>query len=303
MHEYNRMPNPAQKLLKWYDKHGRALPWRNTRDPYRILVSEVMLQQTQVPRVLLFYGRWIRRFPSWKALARASNAQVIREWAGLGYNRRALMLRNIARQVVERGVPKSEAQWRELKGVGPYTAAALACFSLHERTMPVDTNIRRVLNRFLRGVLYHRSYKSYTTHGQLNTLLPKRGRFYDVPQALFDLATLVCKKIPDCAVCPLRAECKAAKKFLSGRVRVPKAMVKKPLERRHRNKKYPDRIYRGRILAMVRQSPRGAKLSEMGQTCDPSFDPTRDSVWFEAMVDRLVADNLVVRRGDRLTLP
>lgn len=291
---------PAAKLLKWYDKHGRSLPWRETRDPYRILVSEVMLQQTQVPRVLLFYKRWLELFPSWTELAAASNAQVIHAWAGLGYNRRGLMLRDIARQIVVRGVPKSETEWLELKGVGPYTAAALACFSLHERTMPVDTNIRRVLQRVLKGRPFPTSELAAKT---ATNFLPARGRFYDVPQALFDLATDVCKKNPLCAVCPLRADCKAAPKFLAGSVRIPKQSVKKPHERRHRDKPHPDRIYRGRILARVRQAPRGLALGTLGSRVDPAFDVALDAAWLEAMVDRLVSDGLLSRRGNLMFLP
>ncbi len=299
---YPQLPMLAtSKLLRWYDRHGRDLPWRKTRDPYCILISEIMLQQTQVPRVLLFYSRWLKRFPNFSTLAKASNADVIHAWAGLGYNRRALMLRDIAREVVRRGVPKTEAQWRELKGIGPYTAAALACFSLHERTMPIDTNIRRVLARFKHGIPYRFHIRSDRTY-RVSGLLPKKGRFYDIPQALFDLASAVCKKIPDCASCPLKTECKAAPKFLSGRVRTPRQMVKKPLESRHRNKKFPDRIYRGRILAIVRQSPRGAHLSDIGQMCDESFDAKKDSAWLEAVVNRLVKDELVTRQGNTLFL-
>lgn len=166
------------KLLKWYDKHGRDLPWRKTRDPYCILVSELMLQQTQVPRVLVFYPRWLATFPDWHALASASNADVIKAWAGLGYNRRALMLRDIAKQVVEKGVPQSEEAWRELKGIGPYTSAALAAFSLHHRTMPVDTNIRRVLARVLLGKPFPDLKDDDVIRDAAETFLPKRGDIF-----------------------------------------------------------------------------------------------------------------------------
>ena len=120
----------AQKLIAWYDANGRDLPWHRSRDPYRILVSEIMLQQTQVPRVLLFYAGWLKRFPDWAALAKASNADVIRAWAGLGYNRRAIVLRDIARQILAQlatcDFRLATFDWQRLKGIGPYTAAALA---------------------------------------------------------------------------------------------------------------------------------------------------------------------------------
>jgi A/G-specific adenine glycosylase len=293
---------PAEKLLAWYGRNGRRLPWRGTRDAYRILVSEMMLQQTQVHRVLAFYPRWLKTFPDWRSLAAAGNAQVISQWSGLGYNRRALMLRDIARQVVEHGLPKSEAAWFELKGIGPYTAAALASFSLHERTMPIDTNIRRTLGRLLLA----KPFPVPTDDGRIrkaaDAFMPKAGDVSDLPQALFDLATLVCKKNPDCAECPMRSVCPAAAKFLSGQVRVPKRSVKKPSELLHRNKPYPDRIYRGRILKLAGRTG-GFPIAKLGESVDPGFVETKDGPWLAAMIDRLSADGLIKKHGGVLTLP
>lgn len=283
----------AQKLLRWFDAHGRDLPWRQTRDPYRILVSEIMLQQTQVPRVVLFYAKWLKRFPHWESLARASNADVIRAWAGLGYNRRAIMLRDIARIVSKSGVPISEEDWRALKGVGPYTAAALAAFSLRERAFPIDTTIRRVGDRLLLGVPFPNPKQDERLRTAGMNFLPARGRFYDVPQALFDLATAICTKDPSCATCPMRTDCPAAKKFLSGRVRIPKMMIKKTVESRHRDKKYPDRIYRGRILKLIRESKNGVSLKTIGPNIDPAFNTERDEAWLLRMLDRMEKDGMV----------
>lgn len=289
-------------LLRWYDKHGRDLPWRKTRDPYRILVSEIMLQQTQVSRGLIFYERWLAQFPDWEALAGASNADVIRAWAGLGYNRRALMLRDIARQVVERGVPVSEGAWRELKGIGPYTASAISAFALRQRTVPVDTNIRRTLGRLLFGVPYPQPAIDEKIRRAIDRILPKRGRFYDVPQALFDLATMHCTKVPACATCPMRASCPAASRFLSGKVRTPKQMVKKAVESKHRDKPFPDRIYRGRILKLVRESG-SVQIAKIGPSVDPAFDADKDAGWVRDMVERLQADGMLSRHGSKVTLP
>lgn len=291
----------AQKLLSWYDRHGRHLPWRKTRDPYRILVSEIMLQQTQVSRGLMFYDRWITQFPNWKSLAAASNADVIHAWAGLGYNRRALMLRDIARQMVEKSektlkyrVPKTEKEWMELKGIGPYTAAAICAFALKQRTLPIDTNIRRVGNRLLLGL----PYPPHTTDDRrlraaMDRFMPKTGRFYDVPQALFDLAVSSCTKIPSCTTCPLRNVCPAAVTFLSGRVRVPKAMIKKAVEKRHRNKPFPDRIYRGRILKAVREHAGSRPIRQIGSLIDPDYDSSLDADWLHNMIGRMEKDGMV----------
>jgi len=291
----------AQRLLRWYDAHGRALPWRHTQDPYRILVSEIMLQQTQVSRGLLFYDKWLKRFPDWTSLARATNAQVIRAWAGLGYNRRALMLRDIARQIVHQGdqVPKTREEWLALKGIGPYTSAAIAAFASHQRELPIDTNIRRVLGRLLLGIPYPQPSVDDRLRRSTDRILPKRGRFYDVPQALFDLATMICTKTPTCATCPLRTDCPAAKKFLSGRVRTPKTMSKKSTESRHRDKPHPDRIFRGRILREARNE---ISIKELGARIDPQFDPTQDTDWLMAMITRMERDGLVRRSGGVLML-
>jgi A/G-specific adenine glycosylase len=291
----------ATRLLAWYDREGRDLPWRKTRDPYRILVSEIMLQQTQVSRGLIFYARWLKRFPTWESLARASNADVLKAWAGLGYNRRALMLREIAKQVVERNVPSSEAEWRALKGIGPYTAAAISLFSQKQRTVPIDTNTRRVWARAFLGV----PYPDPKDDGRVRVAAAKatpKTRHDDFVQATFDLATAICKKIPDCAVCPLRSQCKAAPKFLAGGVIAPKRMVKKAAEKKHRDKPYPDRIYRGRILKLARESRTGLTLSNIGPSVDPSFDRRQDAAWIAAMIVRLEKDDMVKKRDGRVFL-
>src|SRR5919206_1506663 len=142
------MPGPQhdmERLLRgWFAEQGRDLPWRRTRDPYSILVSEVMLQQTQVERVIPRYLAWLGRWPTVEALAAASPGDVIREWQGLGYNRRGLNLHRAAHLVAERGWPDDLTQ---LPGVGPYTAAAVASFAFGRDDLPVDTNVRRVQER------------------------------------------------------------------------------------------------------------------------------------------------------------
>lgn len=284
---------PWSTLLRWYRSHGRDLPWRHTRDPYRILVSEMMLQQTQVSRVLDFYQVWIKKFPSFRALAKASNADVIHAWAGLGYNRRALMLRDIARNITKNRLPKTESEWLELKGIGPYTAAALAAFSLHQKTIPVDTNIRRVLGRTFLGKPYPQISDDVRIKEHIGPQQP------DIWQAVFDLATSVCTKKPDCANCPLNKNCLSAPKFLSGKIKTPARMVKKSAENIRTGKKYPDRIYRGRILALVRKQP--IRASSIGPLVDPSFS-TKDKHWMENMVDRLIRDGLLKRIDKTLVL-
>jgi A/G-specific adenine glycosylase len=170
-----------QLLLAWFSEHARDLPWRRTRDPYAILVSEVMLQQTQVERVVPRYLRWLERWPTVAVLADASTADVIREWQGLGYNRRAVNLQRAARVVAETGWPDDLT---ELPGIGPYTAAALANFAFGRLVLPLDTNVRRVQER--------------TGH----EFGPAAA------QALMDLGATVClARVPRCGVCPLARDC------------------------------------------------------------------------------------------------
>jgi A/G-specific adenine glycosylase len=289
-------------LLRWYAREGRDLLWRKTKDPYRILVSEIMLQQTQVSRVLEFYRRWLKRFPTWHALARASNNDVIHAWAGLGYNRRGLMLRDIARQVVAHGVPKSRDEWLALKGVGPYTSAALASFCLREPAVPIDTNIRRVLGRALLGKTFPVLADDARIERAALKSWPNNDRACDLPQALFDLAVAVCVKSPACTICPLKTQCKAAPKFLSGRVRIPKRTIKKANETKHRNKPHPDRIYRGRILTEL-QTKESILLSKIGARIDPTFDPKQDADWVRNMIERMMKDGLLQVTGSRARLP
>jgi len=172
----------VQELLSaWFGQKGRRLPWRETRDPYAILVSEVMAQQTQVDRVVPRWHAWLERWPTSDALAAASPADVIREWQGLGYNRRALNLHRAAQQIAAHGWPDDLT---ELPGVGRYTADALACFAFGRDVLPVDVNVRRVQERT--GVAFGAA----------------------AAQALMDLGATVClARVPRCGACPLAERC------------------------------------------------------------------------------------------------
>jgi A/G-specific adenine glycosylase len=170
-----------RRLLAWFEELGRALPWRHTRDPYAILVSEVMLQQTQVERVIPRYEAWLERWPTVESLATATRAEIIRAWQGLGYNRRAVNLHRAAETVARSGWPDDLTK---LPGVGRYTAAAVRRFAFGEAVLPVDTNVRRVQERT------RRSFSPAAAH------------------ALMDLGATVClARIPRCGVCPLASEC------------------------------------------------------------------------------------------------
>jgi A/G-specific adenine glycosylase len=177
-------------LLKWYARSARDLPWRRTTDPYAVLVSELMLQQTQVARVVPKYEAWLERWPTPAALAAAPREAVLAEWVGLGYNRRALALWEAARIVARDGWPED---LRELPGVGPYTAAAVGSFAFGRQEVAVDVNVARVLARV--GA----------------PLAPPAGRAADFNQAMMELGATVCRaRSARCPACPLAAGCASA---------------------------------------------------------------------------------------------
>jgi A/G-specific adenine glycosylase len=204
-------------LLAWYAENARDLPWRRTRDPYAILVSEVMLQQTQVARVVPRYVEWLARWPTVETLAAAPRAEVIRAWQGLGYNRRAVGLHRAAQVVTASGWPDDLT---ELPGVGPYTSAALACFAFGRDVVPEDTNVRRVRTRT--GVAFDG----------------------ECAHALMDLGATIClARVPRCGVCPLAAGCPSR-----GR-RFEPARRQGPFEGSFRQR-------RARTLRLVAEGPR-----------------------------------------------
>jgi A/G-specific adenine glycosylase len=213
------LPLPAdrrrfrQRLLNWYRRHGRDLPWRKTSDPYHILVSEIMLQQTQVDRVLPKYAEWLDRYPSFEALAAAPESDVTRTWYPLGYNIRPKRLQSIAREAVERydgQLPSDEETLLSFKGIGAYTAGAIRSFAFRERAAILDTNVARVLFRVFIG---KGDLKSHAMKRHLwtvsETMVPRRHVF-DFNQALMDFGAMVCvARKPKCLVCPMAESCRA----------------------------------------------------------------------------------------------
>lgn len=203
-----------RSLLRWYRRHGRDLPWRHTRDPYAILVSEVMLQQTQVATVIPYYNEWLRRFPDFAALARASQSNVLHAWQGLGYYSRARNLHAAAKTIVrENGAasPRSAEKLRALPGLGRYTANAVATFAFNQSVPIVEANIARLLTRLSD---YHHPIDSSRGREAIwqiaSTMVPGRGaRVFNT--ALMELGALVCRARPKCQICPVQKFCRAPK--------------------------------------------------------------------------------------------
>ncbi len=198
-------------LLRWYRRHGRDLPWRRTRDPYRIVVSEFMLQQTQVSRVEAYYHRFLERYPTIHELAAAPPAAVRESWDGLGYYRRASNLHRLARAVVDHhgGVlPSDPAALERLPGVGRYTAGAVACFAYERVAATVDTNVARVIRRAFHPRLGRKSPPKQIWATALE-LLPRQGKkAWELNQALMELGALICTaRVAKCGACPVRQAC------------------------------------------------------------------------------------------------
>src|SRR5450759_2527108 len=221
------LPSPSdaqgfsRRLRAWFRRHARELPWRSTRDAYHILVSELMLQQTQVSRVLDFYPGFIARFPDLETLAAARPAHVMDQWQGLGYYARARNLHALARRVVREGpgttrgatLPAEPAELRTLPGVGAYTAGAVASFAYEKRAALVDTNVARVLQRFFAPRLLPRRARDLTRLWAIaEAILPRTGKaVWTHNQALMELGALVCTaRVAHCDRCPVRTDCQSA---------------------------------------------------------------------------------------------
>ncbi len=279
-------------VLQWGSRHRRDLPWRTTRDPWLVLVSEVMLQQTQADRVVGPYGRFVERFPTATACAAAEPADVVRAWAGLGYNRRAVFLHRTATAVVERhggAVPSDLASLLALPGVGAYTARAVLVFAFEADVGVVDTNVARLLARAVAG----RSLRPAEAQSLADRLVPT-GRAWAFGQSLFDLGARHCtSRRPDCTGCPVRVRCAwAARDWSLPDPATGSAATSRPQSRFEGS----DRQGRGRLVAALRQRP--VTRDDVPAAAGWPTDPARAG----RTADTLVADGLARWRGGVLEL-
>jgi A/G-specific adenine glycosylase len=273
--------------LRYYRRHKRDLPWRRTHDPYRILVSEVMLQQTQVQRVIPKYRRFLTRFPTLRALAQARFADVLREWLGLGYNGRALRLWRCARAVVrETGgkLPADVSQLERLPGIGPYTAAAVAALAFGAHVPAVEVNVRRVLTRALSG---HNDLSPPRVSQLAIAALPKSSAA-EWSQALMDIGSMYCKASPRCNDCPLRVSCAYVRARGKLRGHAGGATI-----RRTRANVFigSNRFYRGRIMRVLAMH-KCVQVSALGREVKKGFSVT-DGAWLQGILASLERDGLV----------
>jgi A/G-specific adenine glycosylase len=283
-------------ILGWFAANRRDLPWRRSRDPYEILVSEVMLQQTQVDRVIPYYAAFLARFPTPAALAAAPTSDVIKLWAGLGYNRRVVNLQRTARHVVEElgGVfPSDVDALRRLPGIGPYTAGAIACFAFEQDVVFLDTNLRRVVHRIFVGVDVPKPTASEKTLLDFAARVLPPGRGWEWNQGLMEFGALQCTaRRPACVVCPVQAQCRAYPAIQTAIVDLPRGTRLK----REAPFAGSNRYYRGRVLAALRELPpqeeaAGIDLTSLGPRVRDGFTDA-DLPWLYDVVSGLARDGL-----------
>jgi len=327
-------------LLAWFAANARDLPWRRTRDPYRVLVAEIMLQQTQVERVIPKYLAFLDAFPTLTALAAAPVSEVIRLWAGLGYNRRAVNLQRAACAVLDAhsGVfPHTVEALRALPGIGPYTAGAVACFAFEQDVAFIDTNIRRVLRRAMVGPDGSTPEPTERELLASGAALVPEGQGWAWNQAIMELGALICTAAaPACRRCPLSAHCRAYAAWVAedealvlamsedvwttngakgvwttngakdgeGREREGAKARRRVAERKAEPYQGSRRWLRGRIVDALRALPTGATLplAELGPRVKPDYAPA-DEPWLRELVASLARDGLTALDGDGARLP
>lgn len=288
-----------RSVLRFYRRHKRDLPWRRTKDPYRILVSEVMLQQTQVDRVIPKYRLFVARFPTLRSLARARFADVLRVWVGLGYNGRALRLWQCAREAVRNHagrLPRDASSLQRLPGVGPYTAAAVAAIAFGARLPVIDVNVRRVLTRALLGA--DQAPPPLVSRLALDVLPNAPASQW--AQALMDVGAIYCRAKPQCAACPVQRSCKYVRRDPAATQAKPSSLKSKRPKQRFAGS---SRFYRGRVMRALSASG-SLRIPALGREVKDGFGVS-DCAWLDSLLVGLARDGLirVDRARGRVRLP
>jgi A/G-specific adenine glycosylase len=283
-------------LLTWHKEHGLRAPWRESRDPYHCLVAAVMAQQTQMSRVMPSYEKFIRAFPTIETLAAASLGDVIRVWAGMGYNQRAVRLHRAARTITRSGWPQDAASLAGIDGIGPFTAAIIASFAFGQPAACVDTNVRRVLGRLAGDEEISASALQRLADASIPAEAPARWN-----QAVMDYGARVCTPRPSCGAC-------AVSRWCASRGRFTAAVVSEPRRRYRTRRQQPayegsPRWYRGRIIDALRELPPGSTMTLAALARRIASGTSSDPAMTATLIARLERDHLVVRRGKRFSLP
>ena len=296
-----KRPTLVRAILRWYSRQGRTLPWRlptgqagNITNPYRILISEVMLQQTQVSRVLVKYPEFLARFPSVKKLATAKQREVVIAWRGMGYNNRAVRLHRLAKIVVLKyggTLPSSFEELIALPGIGRYTAHALLASAFRKNVPIVDVNVQRLFSRVFWRMKTTADMRPVNEIWELAGELVPNQRAYDWNQALMDLGATICTaRSPQCSACPLAALCSSKSAM--------KRVKRSPRWQEPMKDGIPNRIYRGRIIDALRRQngQRRLGLDLVGRAIHPQYS-SKHRPWLDSLMVGLERDGLIRRSG------
>ncbi|MEX1255769.1 MAG: A/G-specific adenine glycosylase [Dehalococcoidia bacterium] len=308
--ETDELRSLRRALLAWHRRHGLEAPWRVSRDPYQALVAAVMAQQTQMSRVLPKFDEFIEAFPTVEALAAASAGEVLRIWAPLGYNLRAVRLHRAAQQIATTGgFPRTAAELERIDGIGPFTAAIVTSFSFGERVAAIDTNVSRVIARAFAGDI-EGGVPERALRSAADALVSRRaaGRWN---QGIMDLGALVCTaRAPRCDACPLARWCRARPRFaVNGNRRIAERRAAYRAEPPFKGSR---RYYRGRIVQALRELPPGATVSlanvlarlRQAEACRSGVSGGLDVSGLRVLVGALERDGLVRVDGrGRIGLP
>ena len=299
-----KRPILVRAILRWYSRQGRTLPWRlpagqagSITNPYHILVSEIMLQQTQVSRVLTKYPEFLHRFPSVKKLATAKQREVVIAWRGMGYNNRAVRLHQLAKTVVLKyggTIPSSFEELITLPGIGRYTAHALLASAFRKDVPIVDVNVQRLFSRIFWRMKTTIDMRPVSEIWELAGELVPKQRAYDWNQALMDLGATICTaRSPQCGTCPLAALCLSKSAM--------KRIMPSPRKQEPMRDGIPHRIYRGRIIETLRQHHGRKRLhpDAVGRTIHPEYS-SKHRRWLESLLTGLVKDGLIRRSTGRI---
>lgn len=317
MNRSERITVFCSELRRWFARHKRTLPWRDLsvknidQKAYLVLVSEIMLQQTQVSRVVILYKKFIQQFPHAQGLSKASNKEILIAWRGLGYNNRALRLRDAARMIVERfqgRFPTDMEELQSLPGVGHYTAGAVRNFAFGIPTSCMDVNIRRILHRFFVGIespdgTWKASDAELLKISELTMIeaLEQGMSCADFFAALMDFGSLVCTKHNpkwDELSPGMRSVCKAYGRTIDR----TKKITKKEPGRLMAGKFVPNRIFRGKVIEALRDAEKGLTLEEVGKRAIADWTMGDHQKWLDALLAALVRDRLIRRKRTLYTL-
>ncbi|MEK6950692.1 MAG: A/G-specific adenine glycosylase [Nanoarchaeota archaeon] len=292
--------NFSATLLKWYGKNQRPLLWRQTSNPYHILVSEIMLQQTQVARVLEKFPLFLRQFPTLERLAHAPPAEVIKAWSGMGYNRRALLLQRFAQEVLEKHdgeIPRDPKVLYTLPGIGPYTAGALAAFAYNHPEPAIDVNVRRIFLRYFQGKdqgLPQGTKQEGKLYKLVKSSIPQ-GKSREFHNTLMDFGSLVCtRETPSCGKCLLQSSCRFYPLY---RKRGEKALFHRPPRQEpgtyEKGKFVPNRIFRGRLVEWVRKNEdQEISVTTLGKVIKEDFTG-KEKRWLISLCQGLQKEKLL----------